>query len=589
LQKQAIEVVTNTDSPGFYSHLFVVPKQGGKWRPVIDLSVLNTFIEAPHFRMETARSVRQSVKKGEFAVSLDLSDAYLHIPMHRASQKYLRFAIDGVVYAFRALPFGLNLSPWVFTRIMDTVVASVRQNTESEVSNYLDDILQKNMQAQVLAADLNVLRNRLEELGFLVNLLKSDTIPAQNFVHLGMNFQTALGIVKLTEKRRDALIQAVQSLRRARTTTPREVTKVIGLCSAAAELIPLGRLTVRPLQWALADSWTQSLQSWDMVISVSNDLRAALLPWMNVDWLMLGVPLEIPIPEISMCTDASLGGWGAHLLPNFHTCAGIWSEEEKQRHINELELLAVLRALTHWRVSLSHQAVMLLSDNSTVVAYIRNQGGTHSRSLCQLTVEVLQLCAASDIHLLVRHIPGRLNVLADGLSRTQVLPTEWTLHTEIFRLIHGVFPSMEIDLFATRLNRKLEKFVSPVPDPLAIAVDALSLDWEGKDLYAFPPFPLILKVLQRLSLFPCTMTLIAPFRWNRSWITPLLNRLIAPPWKLPVRPDLLYQPDSSVPVLYPDIESLNLHAFRLSGGHCNAGNLQVRQWIESVRPGDQTL
>ena len=41
----------------------------------------------------------------------------------------------------------------------------------------------------------------------------------------------------------------------------------------------------------------------------------------------------------------------------------------------------------------------------------------------------------------------------------------------------------KIDLFATRFN-KLPLFVSPIPDPLALAVDALSLSWEDLEAYA---------------------------------------------------------------------------------------------------------
>jgi hypothetical protein len=40
-----------------------------------------------------------------------------------------------------------------------------------------------------------------------------------------------------------------------------------------------------------------------------------------------------------------------------------------------------------------------------------------------------------------------------------------------------------VDLFATSLNHKLETFVSPVPDPLSFAVDAMSLSWDGKFAY----------------------------------------------------------------------------------------------------------
>mgnify|MGYP003471155369 FL=1 len=162
-----------------------------------------------------------------------------------------------------------------------------------------------------------------------------------------------------------------------------------------------------------------------------------------------------------------------------------------------------------------------MSDNSTVVPYVKNQGGTRSRPLCRLRVDVLQLCAALDVLRGARDFPGRLNLVADGLSRTQLPPTEWSLHPQVFQRILRLFPGMQLDLFATRYNNQLPNFISPFPDPLAAGMDALSLDWADRDLYAFPPFPLIPKVLQRLERFQCQLTLIAPLRWNRSWISPL--------------------------------------------------------------------
>jgi hypothetical protein len=122
ISKEAIEIVRDPSTPGFYAHVFVVPKPDGRWRPIIDLSLLNTFISAPTFRMETTQNLKRSILPQEFAVSLDLADAYLHVPMHRSTRKFLRFALDGQVFAFRAMPFGLNLSPWIFTRLMDTVM-----------------------------------------------------------------------------------------------------------------------------------------------------------------------------------------------------------------------------------------------------------------------------------------------------------------------------------------------------------------------------------------------------------------------------------------------------------------------------------
>ena len=66
--------------------------------------------------------------------------------------------------------------------------------------------------------------------------------------------------------------------------------------------------------------------------------------------------------------------------------------------------------------------------------------------------------------------------------------------------IFDLWGKPHIDLFATRLNNRLPVFVSPVPDPLAESVDALTLDWTGLDAYAFPPPVLLNAVLRKIHL-----------------------------------------------------------------------------------------
>ena len=91
LQKGAVEVVHTPESLGFYSRLFLVLKPGNRWRAVTDLSSLNQFLAIPKFKMEIPESIRASLRKGEWVTSIDLTDAYLHVPIHSQSQKYLRF------------------------------------------------------------------------------------------------------------------------------------------------------------------------------------------------------------------------------------------------------------------------------------------------------------------------------------------------------------------------------------------------------------------------------------------------------------------------------------------------------------------
>ena len=111
-----------------------------------------------------------------------------------------------------------------------------------------------------------------------------------------------------------------------------------------------------------------------------------------------------------------------------------------------------------------------------------------SGSLSALLWWLLCWCNLRHVVLKARHIPGHLNVIADKLFRQGQL------------IRNGLF----IRRYSTRYNCKLTKFVSPVPDPNAWAVDALTVSWENLDMYAFPP--LLGKVASKLSII-CTKEL----------------------------------------------------------------------------------
>ena len=122
LDKRAIkELDPHSLSPGFYSRIFLVPKTDGSYRPVLDLKSLNQFVQNEKFKMTTPRTVTNAIHKGDWAASIDLKDAYFHIPIHVRSRRLVRFAVatnDGLrVFQFRALPFGLTCAPtWCLPR-----------------------------------------------------------------------------------------------------------------------------------------------------------------------------------------------------------------------------------------------------------------------------------------------------------------------------------------------------------------------------------------------------------------------------------------------------------------------------------------
>ena len=111
LSKNTVERVEIVKCLGFYSCLFFVPKPHQRWRPAIDLSRFNTFLLVENFKMETPESIRASLIPGEWVSLIDLSDTYLHIPIHPNSIKYLRFCHKSQVFQFTSLPFRLATAP----------------------------------------------------------------------------------------------------------------------------------------------------------------------------------------------------------------------------------------------------------------------------------------------------------------------------------------------------------------------------------------------------------------------------------------------------------------------------------------------
>jgi hypothetical protein len=166
---------------------------------------------------------------------------------------------------------------------------------------------------------------------------------------------------------------------------------------------------------------------------------------------------------------------------------------------NALELLAVLRVVEAFGVPLQSQEILLLSDNTTCVSYLKKQGGTRSTVMSDLTWEILHLLRQLQVRLVVRHIPTSRNVPADTLSRTKPLLSEWSLNLSVFRALQALLPGMTVDLFATRLNNRLGWFVSPCPYQRAWAEDALSIPWKFQGvLYAFPPPRIISLLLKKI-------------------------------------------------------------------------------------------
>ena len=90
---------------------FIIPKEDGGWRTIINLKTLNRYLRVQHFKMESIYSVRDVLHRGDWMTKLDLQDAYLTVPIFHSHRRFLRFQWRAQAYQFRCLPFGLATAP----------------------------------------------------------------------------------------------------------------------------------------------------------------------------------------------------------------------------------------------------------------------------------------------------------------------------------------------------------------------------------------------------------------------------------------------------------------------------------------------
>ena len=540
----------------------MVPKKGSdKWRPVIDLSALNKYMVIPSFKMETSELIRSSLQEHEWVTSVDLQDAYFHLPIHPRFRKYFRFRFEGVRYEFWATPFGLGSAPLEFTEHAKET-KRILMELGFRINQYLDDWIDRCLSHNEGRISIIKLLHVLLYLGYIPNFDKCELLPSQQFDFVGTAYDLARSRVAPTEKRMNSLYKLTHSFQKAGTKSAREFMSLIGLLNATfLQVNQIGRLHIRPIQWQLARNWRHG-DSLYKRIAVPLALNGHLRWWGSKKVLATGTSLHPPKDQVLVFTDASTTGWGAHC--EGEDIQGEWDENQVSKHINVLELRTILIAIKLFAQLLRNKVVLILCDNSAAVSHLEKGGGVRSWPLYSLAWLIFAKTSKLGITLNVRHIAGSLNVIADRLSRKgQIMQTEWSLHPQVFECICRQLFKPMVDAFATAENHKLPLYISPVPDPKAYAVDALSFDWSGLSIYMFPPTNLLTKVLRKIQVQPCEVLLIAPFWPAQIWFWDLVHLSTNRPLALPNMKRLLKQPGTT-PVFDKNSGVRDLHVWSIN-------------------------
>ncbi len=272
---------------------------------------------------------------------VDLKDPYFHVSIIPRHRPFLRFAFKGRAYQYNVLPFGLSLSPHVFTKVAEAALVPLREQGVC-ILKYIDYRLILAQSQDQLCEHRDLVLSHLSQLGLRVNWEKSKLSPMQRISFLGMELDSVNQTARLTQEWAQSVLNCLNTFK-SRTAAPlKQFQRLLGHIAAAAAVTPLGLLHMRPLQHWLhgrIPRWTW--QRGTLRIRVTPGQTFTL--WSDLSFLRAGVPLEQVSRQAVVYTDAFAKGWGAPF--NGLAVSGVWMGPQLHWHINCLELLAVFLAL----------------------------------------------------------------------------------------------------------------------------------------------------------------------------------------------------------------------------------------------------
>lgn len=530
-----------TQEGQFVSRIFLRPKkQTGKYRVILDLKALNEHVTYHHFKMDTMDAVLKLVRPHCYMLSLDLQDAYYSIAVAPWCRKYLRFQYDGTLYQFTCLPNGLASAPRMFTKVLKAPLGFLRRTQTWTMSAYIDDLFLAEKTAGACYQAGQETANLFQSLGFTISA-KSQLTPVQCIEHIGFLIDSVAMRVSLPASKANDIHQHVARVLIQPSHTIRDIAVLLGRLEATRHGNRFAKLFCKRLISDKNEALRQAAGHYDARMFISSQARQDLCWWRdNIQQVF--APVYVGQPDFVIYTDASGLGWGCHVPTQTQSFGGRWTESESQLHINVQELLAILYSLQATCKLRHGQHVRVMTDNTTAMLDINNQGSVHSIQCNDMTRQIWEFAMTCEFWLSAAHVPGVDNTEADRASRKFADETEWSLNSGIFQNICNQFGVPDIDLFASRLNSKVPVFCAWKPDPDAMAVDAFTVDWQAYFGYIFPPFVLISAVLQKLQLGGGRAIVVVPDWPAKPWFALFRQMVVSDVMRIPVTTDTLFLP-----------------------------------------------
>lgn len=173
VRKMLNEKIIEPSVSPYNSPILLVPKKScngdKKWRLVVDFRQLNKKVMADKFPLPRIDAILDQLGRAKYFSTLDLMSGFHQIPLDKESRKFTAFSTQSGHFQFTRLPFGLNISPNSFQRMMTIAMAGLSPECAFV---YIDDIVVIGCSIQHHLSNLVRVFNRLRQYNLKLNVKK---------------------------------------------------------------------------------------------------------------------------------------------------------------------------------------------------------------------------------------------------------------------------------------------------------------------------------------------------------------------------------------------------------------------------------
>ena len=374
---------------------------------------------------------------GALIYKVDISRAFRHIRIDPGDIDLLGIRHKSL-FLDGSLPFGFRLGSGIFERCSDAIRYIMKNFGHNALMNYIDDLIYIGLPSKIYNSYSQLL-SLLKELGLEISQSKL-VPPSTSVVCLGIQVNTVARTLSIPDEKLAEIRQLCEQWVHKKNCTKNQLQSLLGSLLYITRCVRPARNFLNRMLQILRDNVHTNF------ITLSHHF------FQDLEWFRVflhqfnGVTFydnKLIHHEVNL--DASLNGLGAcfgnevYALPlpvNFMNL-----------HITQLEMLNVVVALKVWANIWANKRIKISCDNLAVVEILKS-GKTRDPFLATCAKNIWLITAMFNIDIILIHVPGVNNQVADLLSR-------WTITSNPQSKLMQILPQFQwidthIDL--TKLN-----------------------------------------------------------------------------------------------------------------------------------------